>query len=173
MVSTPTRAIDVRHATSGDIPRLGQLGALLIDIHHALDPTRFVNTTANTVGLYAAYLDAQREKANVVLLVAHIDNTLIGYSYAAIEGSDPMALRGPAGVVYDLVVDGAHRRRGAARMLIEATRTQLAAKGAPRIVLSTAARNAPAQQLFAAMGFRPTMIEMTDDLAPHPETRHD
>jgi hypothetical protein len=35
------------------------------------------------------------------------------------------------------------------------------AKGAPRIVLHTAASNADAQALFARLGFRRTMVEMT------------
>jgi RimJ/RimL family protein N-acetyltransferase len=37
-------------------------------------------------------------------------------------------------------------------------------RGAPRVVLSTAARNARAQRLFASAGFRDTMIEMTREL---------
>jgi hypothetical protein len=34
---------------------------------------------------------------------------------------------------------------------------------APRVIRSTAARNAAAQRLFARAGFRPIMIEMTRD----------
>jgi hypothetical protein len=35
--------------------------------------------------------------------------------------------------------------------------------GAPQVVLHTADRNETAQRLFAAAGFRPTMLEMTWD----------
>jgi ribosomal protein S18 acetylase RimI-like enzyme len=73
-----------------------------------------------------------------------------------------MSLRGPAGVVYDLVVAPAHRRQGIGRMLLGATLEILKARGAPRVVLSTAERNAPAQHLFDRAGFRRTMIEMTE-----------
>ena len=72
-----------------------------------------------------------------------------------------MSLRGPAGVLYDIVVDPAHRGRGIGRLLLDATLAALAARGAPRVVLSTAERNEPAQRLFARAGFRRTMIEMT------------
>ena len=75
-----------------------------------------------------------------------------------------MALRGPAGVLYDIVVDPAHRGRGVGRLLLDATLAALAAKGAPRVVLSTAERNEPAQRLFARAGFRRTMIEMTREV---------
>jgi RimJ/RimL family protein N-acetyltransferase len=38
---------------------------------------------------------------------------------------------------------------------------RLGALGAPRIVLKTSTKNAAAQQLFASLGWRPTMLEMT------------
>jgi ribosomal protein S18 acetylase RimI-like enzyme len=43
-------------------------------------------------------------------------------------------------------------------MLLGATVAELIAQGAPRIVLSTAERNEAAPGLFAAAGFRHTMI---------------
>ena len=41
----------------------------------------------------------------------------------------------------------------------------LGARGAPRVVLSTAERNEAAQRLFARAGFRRTMLEMTRELS--------
>ena len=72
-----------------------------------------------------------------------------------------MSLRGPAGVLYDIVVDPAHRGQGVGRELLDATLEALKVKGAPRVVLSTAERNESAQRLFTRAGFRRTMIEMT------------
>jgi ribosomal protein S18 acetylase RimI-like enzyme len=89
---------------------------------------------------------------------------VLGYTYAGVEGYDYMALRGPAGALYDIVVDPAHRGHGIGRMLLDATLAALAARGAPRAVLSTAERNEAAQRLFARAGFRRTMIEMTREL---------
>jgi ribosomal protein S18 acetylase RimI-like enzyme len=103
----------------------------------------------------------QLEDSNVVMLVADEGGDVVGYAYATVEGYDYMALRGPAGVIQDIVVDSAMRRRGVGRSLLEATMSALASRNVPRIVLSTAARNDAAQQLFASAGFHPTMIEMT------------
>jgi ribosomal protein S18 acetylase RimI-like enzyme len=89
---------------------------------------------------------------------------VIGYTYAGVEGKDYMALRGPAGVVYDIVVDPDHRQQGIGRLLLDATIDALKARGAPRVVLSTAEKNAAAQRLFDRAGFRRTMIEMTREL---------
>jgi ribosomal protein S18 acetylase RimI-like enzyme len=101
---------------------------------------------------------------DVVILVAERNGAVIGYAYASIEGPDYMALRGPAGVLHDLVVDPAHRGHGVGRMLLDAAAAALAARGAPRVILSTAARNVAAQRLFERAGFRPTMIEMTREV---------
>jgi ribosomal protein S18 acetylase RimI-like enzyme len=89
---------------------------------------------------------------------------VVGYTYSGVEGNDYMSLRGPAGVLHDIVVDPAHRRNGVGWMLLDATLEALKARGAPRVVLSTAERNHAAQRLFDGAGFRRTMIEMTREL---------
>src|SRR5262249_38051015 len=98
------------------------------------------------------------------VLVAEQDGAVLGYTYAGVEGYDYMVLRGPAGVLYDIVVDPAHRQRGVGRLLLDAVLAALKARGVPRVVLSTAQRNETAQRLFARAGFRRTMIEMTREL---------
>lgn len=77
-----------------------------------------------------------------------------------------MSLRGPAGVLQDIVVDPACRGKGIGRTLLDAIIAALAARGEPRVVLSTAEQNETAQRLFARAGFRRTMIEMTRELDP-------
>jgi len=68
-------------------------------------------------------------------------------------------------VLYDVVVDPAHRGVGIGRQLLDATLAELKTGGASRVVLSTAKRNEVAQRLFARAGFRRTMIEMTRELS--------
>ena len=140
---------------------MGRLGALLVRTHHDFDPQRFIAAGERTAEGYGAYLGRQLRESDVIVLVAEEKGEVLGYTYAGIEGIDYMALRGPAGVLYDIVVDPAHRKHGVGRLLLDATLAALTEKGAPRIVLSTAARNEPAQRLFERAGFRRTMIEMT------------
>jgi ribosomal protein S18 acetylase RimI-like enzyme len=66
--------------------------------------------------------------------------------------------------MYDIVVDPDYRQQGVGRMLVDATLDALKSKGMPRVVLSTAEKNAAAQSLFDRAGFRRTMIEMTREL---------
>jgi ribosomal protein S18 acetylase RimI-like enzyme len=154
----------IRPATPADLPAVGRLGALLVREHHDFDPKRFIAATPQTEQGYASFLGTQLKEPNVIVLVAHRNRDVVGYTYAGLEGRDYMALRGPAGAVYDIVVDPAHRRQGVGRKLLDATLAALAALGAPRVVLSTAERNESAQRLFASAGFRRTMIEMTREL---------
>jgi ribosomal protein S18 acetylase RimI-like enzyme len=159
-----TQTISVRPAAPGDLQTIGRLGALLVRLHHEFDPQRFIEAMPQTEHGYASYLGGQLAEKNVVLLVAERDGDVLAYSYAGVEGYDYMSLRGPAGVLYDIVVDPAHRGHGVGRLLLDATLAALEARGAPRVVLSTAEKNESAQRLFARAGFRPTMIEMTREL---------
>ena len=157
-------SISIRPAEPADIHALGRLGAILVRLHHDLDPARFIAAGPATEEGYGSFLGSELAKTEVVMLVAERAGEVLGYSYAGLEGIDYMALRGPAGVLYDIVVDHAHRRQGVGRLLLDATLTALQVRGAPRVVLSTAERNEAAQRLFASRGFRRTMIEMTCEL---------
>jgi ribosomal protein S18 acetylase RimI-like enzyme len=158
------RGVIVRRATAADLPAIGALGALLVKEHHDFDPQRFLAARDRTPVDYAAFLSKQLDDAAAAVLVAEENGKVIGYSYAALEGYDYMTLRGPAGILHDIVVEPAHRGRGVGRLMLEATLAYLRSGGAPRVVLSTAERNEPAQRLFASMGFRRTMVEMTREL---------
>ena len=159
--------VTIRAAAPDDLPTLGRLGAVLVRVHHEFDPQRFIPATPQTEHAYASFLGTRLDAAGVFVLVAERDGEVIGYTYAGVEGRDYMSLRGPAGVLYDIVVDPDHRGGGVGRVLLEATLSALEAGGAPRVVLSTAQRNGPAQRLFARAGFRPTMIEMTREVDYH------
>ncbi|HTG34714.1 MAG TPA: GNAT family N-acetyltransferase [Thermoanaerobaculia bacterium] len=157
-------AVLIRPAAPTDLEAIGRLGALLVRTHHDFDPDRFLAATPGTEHAYGSFLRRQLDEPNIIILTAERDGEVIGYTYAGVEGNDYMALRGPAGVLHDIVVDPAHREQGVGRMLLDATLAALKGRGAPRIVLSTAERNESAQRLFARAGFRRTMIEMTREL---------
>lgn len=157
-------ALNIHPATPADLAVIGRLGALLVRTHHDFDPKRFIAARPGTENAYGSYLGTQINKKNVVTLVAERDGEVIGYTYAGVEGTDYMSLRGPAGVVYDIVVDPVHRGQGVGRMLLDATLKALKARGVTQVVLSTAEPNSAAQRLFDRAGFRRTMIEMTREL---------
>jgi ribosomal protein S18 acetylase RimI-like enzyme len=154
----------VRRATHADLPRIGRLGALLVEEHHAFDERRFLAAKNRTPADYASFMSARIDDPDTAVLVADDNGDVIGYSYASIEGFDYMALRGPAAVLQDIIVDPEFRGHGVGRLLLAATLADLKSRGAPRVVLTTAEGNEAAHRLFADVGFRRTMIEMTREL---------
>jgi ribosomal protein S18 acetylase RimI-like enzyme len=138
---------------------------MLVTSHHDFDPKRFMAPTRGTPAGYASFLGSQLDQPDAVVLVAVEGGDVVGYAYATMEGRDWMSLRGPAGVLQDIMVDPERRRHGVGRTLLDGAVESLRARGAPQVVLSTATQNVPAQRLFASAGFRSTMIEMTRDLS--------
>lgn len=151
----------VRAATIADAAELGKFGTLLMSMHNAWDPMRFIPTGSGTPDKYARFLAERITSPATVILVAEKANIVAGYVYAEVEGPDYMALRGPAGVIHDIFVDPSERNGGFGTALLDAAVSALVKLGAPQLVLETAAKNEPAQRLFGRAGFRPTMLEMT------------
>jgi ribosomal protein S18 acetylase RimI-like enzyme len=166
---SPAGDIEIRPAIPADAPQLGRMGARLARLHHRLDARRFFATAQMEPG-YASWLarEMRSRKAVVLTAVRHARGKapLVGYAYGRLEGRDWNTLRGPAGVGVDLYVVPAARGRGVARALLEALAQELAARGAPRVVIHVAARNARALAIFERLGFRRTVIELARECPP-------
>jgi ribosomal protein S18 acetylase RimI-like enzyme len=154
----------IRPATRADLGALGELGALLMRTHYAFDPERFLSPGDDAAEGYAWFLETQLRERDAVVLVAEREGRVVGYIYAALEPLSWKELRGPAGFIHDIVVDESARGAGLARGLLDAGIQWLRERGAPRVILGTAAQNARAQRIFEAAGFRRTMVEMTLEL---------
>lgn len=157
-------SVTVRPARAADQKALGRLGALLVEEHHGFDPQRFIAPGPDTAQRYGQFLVSHLASEDRTVLVAELDGAVVGYVFFGLEGFDYMVLRGPAGAIYDLVVDPDRRRRGFGKILMDSALTELAKRGAPRTVLSTAQKNQAAHRLFEREGFRRTMLEMTREL---------
>ena len=156
--------LTVRRATAADLPELGKLGAALLMEHYGFDPQRFMAPHGDPASGYAWFLGTQLEEDDVAVFVAEREGLAIGYVYAGIEPQNWKELREEAGFIHDVVVSPEGRRQGVASALVETACDWLRSIGAPRVVLWTAEKNDGAQRLFAGLGFRRTMIEMTREL---------
>jgi ribosomal protein S18 acetylase RimI-like enzyme len=152
--------IVVRRPHVTEIERAASLAVCLVDLHHMADPGRFFRPE-NVQRGYAWWFGKELERSAAVLLVALRGEEMLGYAYGALEERDWNLLLDTHGAIHDVFVVEAARRQGVGRRLMDAMIRELEALGAPRIVLSTMVRNESAQRLFAAVGFRPTMLEMT------------
>ena len=154
----------IRLATPADVPALGRLGALLMRAHYEFDPQRFMDPGTDPAEGYAWFLGKQLKDVDSVIFVAEDAGKVVGYVYAALEPISWKELRDACGFIHDILVEESNRRAGTATALMNAATEWLRERGAPRVILGTADKNERAQRLFAKLGFRRTMVEMTREL---------
>lgn len=163
-----SRSFVVRPVQPADLPAVGRLAGQLVRYHHGLDPKRYMRIENVEEG-YAHFLGREAKNPRAVVLCAAEEpsggngsgDAIVGYAYGTLEGRDWNALLEPHGALHDVLVDPVVRRSGIGAKLVLATCARLEALGAPRVLLHTAVQNEAAQALFAKLGFRQTMIEMT------------
>jgi ribosomal protein S18 acetylase RimI-like enzyme len=158
--SQPTPELVVRRALPGDLDGAAALAARLVRQHHEVDPRRFFLPPDVEHG-YRSWFRQEHGRREAVIVVAARGPDLVGYSYGTLEGRDWNLLLDRHGAVHDIYVAESERQRGTGRRLMEAITAELEGLGAPRIVLSTMVSNTAAQRLFASVGFRSTLLEMT------------
>jgi len=158
-----TDSVRIRAASPGDLDELGNMAGQLVRLHHSLDPKRFLLVEGVERG-YARFFKSQLEDPDTILVVAEIGERAVGYAYARLEPRDWNSLLDACGALHDIFVIESERRHGIAGRLLDDVAMRLRARGAPRLVLSTAAGNETAQRFFERHGFRRTMIEMTREL---------
>ena len=175
----------VRAARLRDLPAVSRLAAELVRLHHRLDPQRFLLVEPIEKG-YRLFFGRELERKGAVILVAEDERRsreggralpararrggqgpsqgpgqIVGYAYGTMEGRNWNDLLDACGKLNDIYVHESARRHGVGRLLLDAMRSELTARGAPRIVLLTAWGNPNAHAFFESAGFRRTMLEMT------------
>ena len=84
----------------------------LVRVHHEYDRQCFIPPTKHTEQRYGGFLAEQTSEPDSIVLVAERGGMVVGYAFASVEGQDWMSLRGPAGVLHDIVMDDAARGFG-------------------------------------------------------------
>ena len=141
------------------------MAARLVAMHHDFDPQRFLALPNAATG-YARFFSTELASPSVVLLIAvraspTESDVPLGYAYAKLEPRSYNELLEACGKLHDVYVDPQARGHGVGAALVGDVTRRLAVLGAPRVVLLTATQNAAAQRMFARLGFRTTMLEMT------------
>ncbi len=154
--------VEVRRAVKRDARTIAEFAIKLFAQHQEYNARRFAEI-ASTEGA-EKYYGSQTEAKDAAVLVAEIENEIVGFAYLQYEAIDYANLLENAAWLHDLYVDEAARGQFAGKFLIEKSVGIAKKFGADKLMLSFAAKNNLAKEFFERSGFKNTMVEMMLDL---------
>ena len=155
-------AVMVRRAKTEDARTIAEFAHKLFAQHERYDPRRF-SQIANKAQM-AAFYGSQTNARNAAVLVAELEEKVVGFAYVQYETINYAGLLKNAAWIHDLYVDETARGHSVGKFLIEKSIEIAREFGADKLMLSVAARNETAREFFERRGFRTTMVEMMLDL---------
>ena len=150
--------VTVRRARLIDLDRLVALWRALMQHHIEID-ARLFQTESHAPSTYRAWLRRKLDESDAMLLVAEGVDGIIGFLLAKTGQRAPVFTVREVGMIYDLVVDPAHRRKGAGQALFDAAKAGFAARGITHITVNYSPRNDAASRFWSAQGFAPLLTE--------------
>ncbi len=145
----------IRTATEADLPTLLDFEQKIIATERPMDPTLIQNQTISYYPL-AEYLD----DPNTEVLVAQLDDQIIGSAYGQIRPRKPFFQTTHLGYIGFMYVRKSQRGNGVSQALIEAITAWFKQQGITEIILHVYAKNPRAIKAYEKSGFEPHLIEM-------------
>lgn len=158
--------MDIRPATPDDVPAVLPMVAKVCAFHEKLDPAKYGSRDAPE-RMYDQWLVGRATDRRSVFLVADAGgepSRLVGFLVATIEAEIPVYRLKQFGFVHDLWVEEDYRNEGIARQMVTLAVERFGRIGVKQVRLDTAVANDSARNLFAACGFRPSVVEMLIEL---------
>ena len=155
-------SVTVRRATEKDARRVAELAVKLAHQHEDYDARRFARLYDERDAEW--YYGSRHETTDEAVLVAEIDNQIVGFAYVQYEAKNYPALLENAVWLHDIYIEESSRTAGVGKLLIDKSMEAAKDFGADKLMLSVAAKNTAARAFFERRGFRETMVEMMLDL---------
>ncbi|MEO6334558.1 MAG: GNAT family N-acetyltransferase [Pyrinomonadaceae bacterium] len=151
-------AVTIRRARPDDANPVAEFAMKLVEQHIGYDPVRFARIA--TLEGMAWFYGGQTDSENAAVLVAEIDNRIVGFAYVVYEEKNYAELAVSVAHLHDIYVEEDARNSGTGQGLIEAAVDFAKERGASKLMLSVAAKNSAARSFFKRAGFETTMHEM-------------
>lgn len=151
-------SVTVRRATREDGKRVAELAVKLARQHENYDSRRFARLYDESDAQW--YYGSRHETTDETVLVAEIDNEIVGFAYIQYEAKDYPNLLENAAWLHDIYIDDTSRGKNVGKLLIEKSIEAAKEFGADKLMLSVAAKNEFAKSFFERNGFRAKMVEM-------------
>jgi len=149
-----TRQINIRPATTADLPTLLQFEQGVITAERPMDPT----IKEGPINYYN--LPAMLESPDVQLLVAELDGNLIASGYARIEAGRLYLKHTHHAYLGFMYVDPAHRGKGVNQLIIAALRQWAHTRNITELRLDVYVVNEAAIRAYEKAGFHGHLLQM-------------
>ena len=150
----------IRLADATDAERIGELWAEMVAYHAALDPHTF-RPAAGGAELYARSILDRLADEHARVLVAQMDGAVVGYVNGVIADiTTEMFMPLRCGLLADVCVQAAYRRRGLGRELVERLAFWFRSQGVNRFEWHVSAKNREGLAFWKAIGGEVTMLRM-------------
>lgn len=153
----------IRPATPADVPAVLPMVAKICALHKSWDSAKY-GFIPNPEQRYETWLKKLANQERSVFLVAETASKLVGFIAATVVTEIPIYELQEFAMIHDLWVEAEYRQQGIARQMVLLTMEQFEQMGIKQIRLDTVAANEAARRLFAACGFRVSIIEMLREI---------
>jgi ribosomal protein S18 acetylase RimI-like enzyme len=153
----------IRPATPADVPAVLPMVVKICALHKAWDSEKY-NFIPNPEQRYETWLEKLANQERSVFLVAADESKLVGFIAATAIAEIPIYQLREFAMIHDLWVEPEYRHQGLARQMVLLTVERFEQMGIQQIRLDTVAANETARRLFAACGFRVSIIEMLREI---------
>ncbi|MCU0913917.1 MAG: GNAT family N-acetyltransferase [Planctomycetes bacterium] len=143
----------IRPATRRDIPAVVALWEELMDFHQVRDP--FFTRSPNGRNICAGFLEENIRNDNACVLVAVVDDQVVGYCQGMLDRHPPALAAADFGQVFDFGVTADYRRRGIGEQLFRQLCDWFRREGIRRVEVRHSTCNEIAARFWPKMGFQP------------------
>ncbi len=151
-------AVTVRRARLEDARRVAEMAIRLAEQHRNYDSRRFSELAP--LEQAQQYYGSQTDTTDAVILVAELENEIVGFTFIQYEAKDYANLLENAAWLHDIYIEEIARGHNAGNLLMENSINAAKELGAGKLMLSVAAKNEFAKEFFAHKGLNQTMVEM-------------
>ena len=151
-------AMRVREAQHHDLDMIVELWASLMTHHLPLNP-RLYRIQDHSQATYRTFVSRQISSDAGLVMVAEENDQLGGYVLGSQGQRAPVYAIRAIGMIYDLVVHPAKRRRGIGRALVEQAHSAFLASGIDDIQVNYDPSNAEAAAFWQTLGYETLLVE--------------
>jgi GNAT superfamily N-acetyltransferase len=161
--------MNIREAEYADTDRLAPMILQAAAHQQLLDPQRY-GLVDDLKTNYRRWLGKIAEDPRMTVLVAEDESELVGFLLASVEKDAPIYRTGEFGVIHDLWVNEAYRKRRVGVSLVKAMQEKFELVGIKQIRVEAIAGDSIVHHLFGSCGFRPCTSLMLYE-KPEPKRR--